>query len=450
MTISSADLSLMELLLSRATQAGADEADVVFMRSTSLSVQVRLNKVEMVERSESGDIGLRVIKNKRQAVVSTSDLRPDALAALPDKALGMAAANPENIYLGLATPLQLTSVRSGAGLDLADAEEPSAALLTQAALRAEAAALAVDGVTNSDGGQASWGLTEGHIMASNGFSAGTARTSSGIAASVVAGSGADMQTDYDYDSAVHWSDLRTAEEIGQRAGEQAVRSLSPRQLDSKPMPVVYDHRQARDLLGTFLSAINGNHITRKSSFLMDKMGQGVFKKGVFVEENPFVKRGMRSRAYDSEGLAPRPFNLVEDGTLMSWVLDLRTARQLDLAPTGHGARGVSSAPAPSVSNVILRGEGAPTRDELLADIKEGFYVTQILGHDFDMVTGNYSRGARGFFIENGKLTYPVSGVTIAGNMRDMLLNLTPASDLERRFGIDTPTVRIDGMVVAGR
>lgn len=440
---------LLSNLLDAAKLHGADQADAVYAQNTALSVEVRLGKVEMIERSESADIGLRVIKGKKQAVVSTSDLRPESLKQLAAKALDMAQATPDNPYVGLAQAEELAIDRENGAFDMADPAEPDARQLTTAALEAEAAGMAVAGITNSNGADASFSRSQMYLMASNGLSVSMNRTSCGLSATVIAGEGTSMERDYDYDSAVYWSDLRDPAEIGRKAASRTIASLNPGSINSAVMPVVVDPQQARDFLGIFLSAINGGSITRKASFLMDSMGKQVFAPNINIVEDPHVKRGFRSRRVDTEGLPTRQRHLIEDGKLTTWLLDLKAARQLDLAPTGHAVRGVGSAPSPQASNVWMEA-GQATPEELMGDIKQGFYLTHILGHDLNLVTGDYSRGARGFLIENGKITRPVSGVTIAGNLRDMFAQMQPANDLIRRFGMDAPTLRIEGMTVAGK
>lgn len=444
--VAARDTDLLSDLIARARRKGASAADAVLFRSTSVSASLRLGKTELIERSESADIGLRVLIGQQQAVISTSDIRPQNFDTLVERALDMAKATPDDAFAGIAAPEQVS--RNIPDLQLADLNEPSAEKLVQLAGEVEAAALAVAGVTNSDGGSASWGQSDIALVASNGFSGSYGTSSCGLSISVVAGSGTAMETDYDYDSARRVSDLRQAADIGKVAGERAVRRLNPRKVKTAQVPIVFEDREARSLLGAFLSGINGASIARKASFLQERMGQQVFADTVNIIEDPLIVGGPRSRPFDAEGLAPQRRALIENGLLTGWVLDLRSARQLGLTPTGNATRGVSSPPGPGTSNVWLEA-GAQSPEDMIAEIKDGFYLTSFLGHGLNLVTGDFSRGAAGFWIENGRLAYPVSEVTIAGNLADMFKQLRPASDLKRRFGMDTPTVRVDGMTVAG-
>jgi PmbA protein len=267
--------------------------------------------------------------------------------------------------------------------------------------------------------------------------------------SAIAGDGTAMERDYDFTSALHASDLDAAEAIGRNAGERAVARINPRKVATKRVPVVFDRRVAGGLVGHLAGAINGSAIARKTSFLKDKLGERLFPPGIHIVDDPLRRRGLRSRPFDGEGVAGRRLAIVEDGVLKTWLLDCATARELNLATTGHAQRGVSSAPSPGASNLHLEA-GRLSPDELIADITEGFYVTELIGMGVNQVTGDYSRGATGFWIENGRRTYPVSEVTIAGNLIDMFRGLTPANDLEFRFGINAPSLRVEGLTVAGQ
>jgi PmbA protein len=440
-------LSLLDDTIRRAVKAGADAADALAYDSQSLSIARRLDKPERLERSESRDLGLRVFVGKRQAMVSTSERTPEALAELVERAVAMAKVVPEDPHCGLADPSQLA--HDWADLDLADPVEPSVDGMIAAASEAEAAARAVKGVTNSEGAEAGWGRSDIALVASNGFAAAYARTSHSISVSVLAGEGAGMERDYDYTSEVHASDLKSAAEIGRSAGEKAVRRLNPRKGETATLPIVFDPRVSGGFIGALAGALSGPSVARGTSFLRDKMGQQIFASGIAVVDDPFVVRGRRSRPFDGEGVAPSRRAVIEDGRLTTWFLDLRSARQLGLETTGHAARGTGGPPAPSPSNLALM-PGPLSPEEMIGEIENGFYVTEMMGQGANGVTGDYSRGAAGFWIEKGKLAYPVSEMTVAGNMKDMFLRLTPASDLVRRYGIDAPTIRIDGMTVAGR
>ncbi len=439
-------LDLLADLLAAAKRAGADSADAVFFEAASLAVAQRLGKSEKLERSESRDLGLRVLVGKRQAIASTTDFAPDSLDALVARALAMARAAPEDPYCGIADPGQLaTGLRD---LDICDDVEPTAETLVARAREAEDAARAVEGVTNSEGAEAGWSRSTIALAATNGFARSYAASSQSIAASVLAGEGTAMERDYDFHTAVHGSDLRAPAEIGHGAGERAVRRLNARKIETAQVPVVYDPRVSGGLLRHLSSAINGPSVARGTSFLKDKLGQRIFPQGVQVVDDPHRPRGLRSKPFDAEGVANGRRAVIEDGVLQTWIMDLASARQLGLETTGHAARGTASPPSPAVTNLWMQA-GAIPPGALIGEIDSGFYVTELIGMGVNAVTGDYSRGATGYWIENGEIAYPVSEVTVAGNLKDMFANLTPADDLEFRFGVDAPTIRVDGMTIAG-
>lgn len=439
-------LDLLSDLIRRAKAAGADSADAVAYESASVSVTRRFGKTEKLERSESADLGLRVFVGKGQAIVSSTDRSPAMLEQLADRAVAMARLAPEDPYAGIADPDQLTADRPDN--DICDPAEPPVEALIADAQTAEDAALAVQGINNSEGGDASWSRSDIWFAASNGFSGGYAVSRRSISVSVIAGEGVGMERDYDYDSKVYGEDLRAAADIGREAGERTIRRLNPRKVKSCQVPVVFDPRQSRSLLSYLTSAISGPSIARGTSFLKDKLGQQIFPKNVTVIDDPFVRRGLRSRPFDSEGLAVSRRAVIEDGVLTTWLMDLRSARQLGLASTGHASRGASGPPGPSPANFWME-PGATSVKDLIADIKQGFYVVDTMGMGVNGVTGDFSKGASGFWIENGEIAYPVSELTIASNLKDMFMNLTVADDLVRRYGVDAPTVRVEGMTVAG-
>ena len=440
-------LDLAADLVARARKAGAEAADAVLFESASLDVAWRLGRSEGIERAESADLGLRVLLGRHQAVVSSTDLGVEALDALVERAIAMARAVPEDPHCGLVEPELLA--REIPDLDLCDPGEPAPEDLVARASAAEDAARAVEGVTNSEGAEASWSRGRIHLAASNGFSGSYAVSQHSVAVSVIAGEGVEMERDYDYAAARFAADLDDPAGIGRTAGERAVRRLNPRKVESASLPVVYDPRVARGLVSHFASAINGVAIARGTSFLKDRMGERVFAPGVTVTDDPRRARGLRSKPFDGEGVATARRDLIADGVLASWILDRRSAHRLGLATTGHAARGAASPPSPRATNLFLAA-GSATPAELIADIAEGIYVTELIGMGVNGVTGDYSRGAAGFWIENGEITHPISEVTVAGNLKDMFAALVPADDLVFRHGIDAPTVRIDGMTVAGR
>jgi PmbA protein len=339
--------------------------------------------------------------------------------------------------------------RSVPDLDILDPVEPSPEVLEARAAEAEDAARAVPGVTNSEGAESGWSSTRVQLAASNGFSGGYAVSRHSFSVSVLAGSGTAMERDYDFTSAIAGADLRDPAEVGRKAGERAVRRLNPRKVATAQVPVVYDPRVSGGLIGSFANAVNGAAIARGTSFLKDKMGSRVFAAGIQIIDDPLRKRGLRSKPFDGEGLPTTRRAIIEDGVLQSWFLDLATARQLRLTSTGNAARGTGAPPSPAPTNLYLAA-GKLSPQDLIADIKQGFYVTELIGMGTNLVTGDYSRGAAGYWIENGEIAYPVSEVTVAGNLKDMYARLVPASDLEFRYGTDAPTVRIDGMTVAGK
>jgi PmbA protein len=442
----SALTDLAERLVAAARRAGADAADAVAVRSVSLAVEVREGLLEESERSEGDDVGLRVFVGRRQAVVSTNDVKSD-IAPLAERALAMARVAPEDPYAGLADRARLA--RNIPDLDLLDPGLPSVTVLEERAKRAEAAGLAVKGVTKSGGASATAGMGGMVLVTSDGFCGAYLHSAHGVSMTAIAGEGTTMERDYDYASALHGSDLEPPEKVGRVAGERTVERLNPRKVETRRVPVVFDRRVAGTLLGHLAGAINGAAVARKTSFLKDRLGDRLFKPGIGVVDDPLRRRGLRSRPFDAEGVATGRLALVDDGVLMSWLLDSATARELGLATTGHAQRGVSSTPSPGSSNLHLC-PGSASREALMADIGEGFYVTDLIGMGVNQVTGDYSRGAYGFWIENGRKSFPVSEVTIAGNLADMFRELTPADDLEFRYGINAPTTRVEGLTVAGR
>jgi PmbA protein len=439
-------LNLAERLVAAAKRAGADAADAVAVRSASLAVELRDEAVEESERSESDDVGLRVLVGHKQAAVSTNDVKADGLDALAERAVAMARAAPDDKFAGLADPALLA--RTFPDLDLLDPDMPSVAVLEERARRAEQAALAVAGVAKSGGASASAGIGGMVLVTSHGFHGATIGSRHSIGMSAIAGSGTAMEQDYDYSATLHAADLDSAENVGRIAAERAVKRLNPRKVETRRVPIVFDPRISGSLIGHLANAANGSAIARKTSFLRDKLGQRLFRQGINVVDDPLRKRGLRSRPFDAEGVATRELKLIEDGVLKSWLLDCATARELSLQTTAHAQRGVSSVPAPGPSNLYL-APGRRTPAELIAEIKDGFYVTDLIGAGVNLVTGDYSRGAAGFWIENGVPTFPVSEVTIAGQLAAMFAELEPANDLTFRYATNAPTVRVEGLTVAG-
>jgi PmbA protein len=378
--------------------------------------------------------------------VSSNDLTGDP-ASLAERAVAMARVAPEDKFAGLADASELAPAIPE--LDLIDRALPTVSDLEKIARAAEEAGLAVQGVTKSSGASASAGIGGMVLVTSHGFRGAYLGSSHGVSMTAIAGEGTGMERDYDYSSARHASDLDSPGKVGRTAGERAVSRLNPRKVATRKVPVVFDARIAGTLVGHLAGAVNGASIARKTSFLRDKMGQQVFAPGIRILDDPLRRRGLRSHPFDGEGVAGKPLALIEDGVLSAWLLDCGTARELGLKTNGRAARGTSSVPSPSASNLHLEA-GPVTPEALIGDIKDGFFVTDLIGMGANLVTGDYSRGASGFWIENGKLTYPVSEVTIAGHLGDIFRNLTPANDLVFRYGINAPTVRLEGLTVAGQ
>ena len=437
---------ILDAVITAAKRQGADAADALLVENLSASVSYRLGKLEDVERSESDDLGLRVFIGNRVAMISSSDFSEDSLAHLPERAIAMARLAPEDKFAGLAPRERLA--RTIPDLDLEDKNEPAAEILVEWAKTAEQAGLAVPGVTNSEGGGASFSRMAIALATSEGFFGRYAGTSHNIGVAVLAGEGTGMERDYDHASARHAKDLLDAEAIGRSAGEKAVRRLNPRKVKSQSAPVVFDPREAGSLIGHFASAISGVSVARGTSFLKDRMGAEIFAAGIRIIDDPHRPRGLRSKPFDGEGVANARRALIDRGVLTTWLLDCASAKQLGLATTGHAARGTGGPPMPSATNLYMEA-GTLSPKALMADIKQGFYVTELMGMGVNGVTGDYSRGAAGFWIENGSLAFPVSEVTIAGNLKDMFRRLTPADDLEFRYGTNAPTCRIEGMTIAG-
>lgn len=437
-------LATLSDLIAAAKRAGADAADALLVSSASLSVKRRMRQIEQLERSEGFDLGLRVFVGQRQAIVASTDPNPKHFASLAERAVAMARVVPEDPFAGLPERVLIPP----RDLDMHDTAEPSAEALLERATLAEEAALAVPGVTNSEGADAGWGRYAIALVASNGFTGEYVRTSHSISATALAGSGTAMERDYDWSSTVHLADLDDPVAIGRRAAEQAVRRLNPTRPKTARIPVVFDPRVAGSLLGHLTGAINGAAVARGTSFLKDRMGERVLAAGLTVRDDPLRPRGLRSRPFDGEGMPGAARAVIDDGVLTTWLLDWRSARQLGLASTGHASRGTGGPPGPASTNLWLEPSSL-TPAALMADIAEGLYVTDLIGMGVNGVTGDYSRGAAGFMIRNGELAEAVSEITIAGNLRDIFLNMTPANDLVFRRGTDSPTVRIEGLTLAG-
>ncbi|WP_424831669.1 TldD/PmbA family protein [Ruegeria sp.] len=436
-------------LLDAARKAGADAADAIVIDGSSVSVEVRHGALEHAERAEGTDLGLRVFLGKRQAIVSSSDSRPETLTAMAERAVAMAKEAPEDPFTGLADADQLIAEWDMDTLELFDpTPEPSAEALMQDALAAEAAALAVNGVTQVSDAAAAYGTHRVHLAATNEFSGGYARTSRSTSCVAISGEGTGMERDYDGDSRSFQADLRSPVEIGRTAGERAVEQVGARKPATGTFPVLFDERISSSLIGHLLAASNGAAIARGASWLKDALGQQVLPEHLSLIEDPHRPRISGSRPFDAEGLPTRRRAIVENGVLTGWTLDLASARKLDMSSTGNAARGVSGPPSPSNWNLSLT-QGDRSRADLIRDMGTGLLVTSMIGSTINPNTGDYSRGASGFWVENGEISHPVNECTIAGNLRDMLMRIIPANDARSYLSRVVPSILIEGMTLAG-
>ncbi|MBU3260393.1 TldD/PmbA family protein [Roseovarius sp. PS-C2] len=440
---------LTDSLLDAARKAGAGAADAIAIEGRSITIDMRGGTLEQAEREEGVDVGLRVLVGQRQACVSASDARPEVLTALAERAVAMAREAPEDPYIGLADPGQLARDWDLAALELADATpEPSAQDLQDDARAAEAAALEVQGVSQVQSASAGYSWRAVHMAATNGFAGGYERTDRGISCVAIAGEGSGMERDHDGDSRIFQADLRTPDDIGRRAGERAVAALNPRRPRTGAYPVLFDERISSSLIGHLLAASNGAAIARGSSWLMGRLGEQVLPEGLSVIEDPHRARVMGSRPFDAEGLPTRRRAIVQDGVLTGWALDLANACKLGMEPTGSAKRGTSSPPSPGTWNIELT-QGAQSRDELIADMGTGLLVTSMIGSTINPNTGDYSRGASGFWVENGQIVCPVNECTIAGNLPEMLRRMVPANDARPWLSRVVPSLLIEGLTIAG-
>ncbi len=441
--------ALTHALLQAAKRAGADAADAKAVQATSVSVDVRGGALEQAERSEGIDIGLRVLVGQRAATVSASDVSARTIEEMAVRAVAMAREAPEDPYAGLADPDQLATEWDIGALELYDeTPEPSPQTLQEDAAVAEAAALAVKGVTQVQAASAGYGAQEVYTAMSNGFEGGYRRTDRGLSCVAIAGTGAGMERDYDGDGRIFQNDMRSAGDIGTSAGQRAIARLDARKPPTGAFPVLFDERISSSLIGHLLSAINGSAVARGASFLRDALGDAVLPDHLSLIEDPHRPRTSGSRPFDAEGLPTAKRMLVENGVLQGWTLDLANARKLGLTPTGNAARGTSSAPMPSNWNIALT-QGEQTRDDLIRDMGTGLLVTSMIGSTINPNTGDYSRGASGLWVENGEVTHAINECTIAGNLRDMLRTMIPANDARTHLSRVVPSVLVSGMTLAG-
>lgn len=439
-------LDKLSVALDAARRYGAESADALAITGHELSYTHRLGKPEELEQSESAGIGLRVFMGSRQAAVSSTDLKTEALAEMAERACAMAKAAPPDPHGRIAGADEIAS--SLPALDLEDPQPPTLEWLREQAARTEEAALGEKGITNSEGASASASATEVALMTSSGFSGHYRGHRASLSVSVIAGEGTGMQRDYDYHMTRRAADLEPAEEIGRRAAERTLRRMNPQRMPTGDYPVIFDPRVSRELLGHFAGAISGAAVARGTSFLKDKMGERLFAPGLAIIDDPLRPRGLASRPFDAEGLGSEQLDLIEDGTLRHWLLSLHSAAKLGLTSNGRASRGLSGSPSPSSTNLYIEN-GTASPKELIGSIKDGLYITESFGMGVNLVTGDYSQGASGFRIRSGKLAEPISEITIAGHLLAMFAALTPANDLAFRARTNAPTLLIGHMTVAG-
>ena len=440
---------LTDAVLAAARKAGAEAADAIAVEGRSISIDMRGGTLEQAERAEGIDIGLRVLMGKRQACVSVSDARPETLTALAERAVAMAREAPEDPYIGLAEPGELATLRDAQGLELCDpAPEPTPEALQEDARAAEAAALAVKGVSQVQSASAGYSWRAVHLAATNGFAGGYERTDRGLSCVAIAGEGTGMEREYDGDSRIFQADLRSADDIGRTAGERAIAALNPRRPRTGAYPVLFDERISSSLIGHLLMAANGAAIARGSSWLLNRLGEQVLPEALSLIEDPHRVRVMNSRPFDAEGLPTQRRALVDKGVLTGLSLDLANARKLGMAPTGNAKRGASSPPSPGTWNMELT-QGDRSREALIAEMGTGLVVTSMIGSTINPNTGDYSRGASGFWVENGEITGPVNECTIAGSLPDMLMRMTPANDARPWLSRVVPSLLVEGLTIAG-
>ncbi|MEP1329185.1 TldD/PmbA family protein [Pseudophaeobacter sp.] len=441
--------TLCQALIDAAKRAGADAADAMAAEGRSLSIEVREGKLEHAERSEGTDLGLRVFIGQRQAQVSSSDSRPETLAAMAERAVAMAREAPEDPYTGLASADQLAQNWDLDVLELCDpSDEPAPDALQRDALEAEAACQAIEGISQVQAAAAGYGHHAIYLATTNGFAGGYQRTGRSISCTGIAGTGAGMERDYDGDSRTFQADLRSPDDIGRIAGDRAVARLDARRPQTGHYPVLFDERISSSLIGHLLAAANGAAIARGSSWLKDSLGQQILPEALSVIEDPHRPRISGSRPFDGEGLATRRRAIIQDGLLTGWTLDLASAKKLGLQSTGNAARGIGSVPSPSNWNIALT-PGEQSRDDLISGMGTGLLVTSLIGSTINPNTGDYSRGASGYWIENGEIAYPVNECTIAGNLHEMLKGIIPANDARDYLSRVVPSLLVEGMTLAG-
>jgi PmbA protein len=440
----------MNILIDTALSNGATAADCVLSKSRGVSLTRRLGKDESIERYEDFDTGLRVFVGNKIASVSTNENSEVAIKEVAQRAVDMAKIAPQDNFSLIASQetLQKFPIDDIVSVDSYDEVEPNIDIIRDRATEVEDAALSVKGITNSDGADASWGEGETLLMTSNGFFGSSKKSNHSVSVVIIAEKDGKMERDYDYSSKVFGKDLRNSNQIGLEAAKKTLARMGATKPITGKYPVIFDPRVSRSIASHFASAINGSAIARKTSFLKDMLNKQIANTAINIIDDPFLKRGLGSRLFDAEGLGSRKYTLVENGVLQQWLLDLSSAKQLNLSPSGNAKRGISGPPSPGTSNFMI-SPGDITQENLIKNISEGFFVTDMIGSSISMITGDYSRGASGFWIKNGKLSQPISEATIAGNLKEMFMTLQPANDLDYSHSINSPTLLIEGMTIAG-
>ena len=438
----------LDALLKAAKAAGAETADAVATHGRSLGIAVRDNALEDVDSSESRDIGLRVMIGKRQACVSSSDLSAASIQALAERAVAMAKLAPEDPYCGLPNARLLSKPGGADTLDVWDDTRMTPVLLKSRAHELEAAALSINGVTQAEGANASWTTSAFSYASSHGFRDGWRASRHGLSVSAIAQKDDGMERDYDFESTRFFDALPDPQSIGRHAGQRAVARLGSRQIPSAALPILFDERVAGSLLAALLGAISVPAITRGVSFLKDDLGKEIFAPHIQILEDPLLPRGDGSRPWDGEAINVKKRHIIENGVLKTWLLNMSSARQLDLPPTGHATRGIGSPPGVSATNTWIAA-GTKSPEHIMAEIGEGFLISEMFGPSLNSNTGDYSVGVSGFKIENGARAFPVSEVTIAGNLRDMYKTMIPGSDLKMDSATNAPSLLCEGLTLAG-
>ena len=444
------DKDVMNILIDTALSSGASAADCVLSRSRGVSLTRRLGKDETIERYEDFDTGLRVFVGNKIASVSTNENSETAIKDVARRAVDMAKIAPQDDFSLIASQeiLEEFPINEALSVDSYDKVEPNIDIIRDRAKEVEDTALSVKGITNSDGADASWGEGETLLMTSNGFFGCSKKSNHSVSVVVIAEKNGKMERDYDYSSKVFGEDLKTSKQIGLEAANKTLARMGATKPVTGKYPVIFDPRVSRSIAGHFASAINGSAIARKTSFLKDMLNKQVANTSINIVDDPFLERGLGSRLFDAEGLGSRKYTLIKDGVLQQWLLDLSSAKQLNLKPFGNAKRGISGPPSPGTSNfMILPGKITP--ENLIKGVSNGFYVTDMIGSSVSMITGDYSRGASGFWIKNGELSIPITEATIAGNFKEMFMTLQPANDLDFSHSMNSPTLLIEGMTIAG-